>query len=190
MKQSGFTMIELVIVIVVLGILAAVAAPKFMDVQNDAKISATKGQLGAIRSGVGMAHAKVLTTGQNTGVATANEDWPTLAELQRNQLANTRPVATLRGLEIVESDVTSGTANQSLPAIKLPTMNAAQLTAARTVTNRNAAQATARTAGANNSGWAYFPGAVVNGRVADAVVFVFNSNATNVDGEARTPNQW
>jgi MSHA pilin protein MshA len=49
-KQSGFTLIELVIVIVVLGILAAVAFPRFGSVDTDAKVAVTNAYLGAINS--------------------------------------------------------------------------------------------------------------------------------------------
>jgi MSHA pilin protein MshA len=63
-KQAGFTLIELVIVIVILGILAATAAPKFVDLTNDAKISVMEGVDGALNSATDMAHAKALVKNQ------------------------------------------------------------------------------------------------------------------------------
>jgi MSHA pilin protein MshA len=50
MKQAGFTLIELVMVIVILGILAAVAVPKFVDLSTEAKIAAVKGVAGGVSS--------------------------------------------------------------------------------------------------------------------------------------------
>lgn len=50
--QKGFTLIELIMVIVLLGLLAVVAIPKYYDLQNDAKNAAEKGVVGAVRSGI------------------------------------------------------------------------------------------------------------------------------------------
>jgi len=64
-KQSqGFTLIELVVVIVILGILAATAAPKFIDLTGDAKASVMEAVEGSINSAVDLAHAKALVDAQ------------------------------------------------------------------------------------------------------------------------------
>ncbi|GEM_PF-513446 len=60
---AGFTIIELIIVIAVIGILATVALPKFQDLSQAARIAATKGSLGAVRSVLSIKYAQSATGG-------------------------------------------------------------------------------------------------------------------------------
>lgn len=62
-KQQGFTLIELVVVIVILGILAATAAPKFIDISSDANKSVLESMGGAILSGSKLVYAKSIIQG-------------------------------------------------------------------------------------------------------------------------------
>ena len=55
--QRGFTLIELVMVIVILGVLAAVAIPKFVDLKGDAVLASTQGVAGGLNSGSAINYA-------------------------------------------------------------------------------------------------------------------------------------
>ena len=62
-NNSGFTLIELVIVIVTLGILSATAVPKFINIKSDANVAVIEGTVGAIKSYVSLFKSKTLTSG-------------------------------------------------------------------------------------------------------------------------------
>jgi len=57
-KRKGFTLVELVIVIAILGILAGVAIPAYANLQNDARSSQAQATLGSFRSAIGISYAR------------------------------------------------------------------------------------------------------------------------------------
>ncbi|MEC9429306.1 MAG: prepilin-type N-terminal cleavage/methylation domain-containing protein, partial [Pseudomonadota bacterium] len=62
--QQGFTLIELIIVIVLLGILAVTAAPKFLNLQDDARDSVLEGIAGSLESASSIIYGKALVQDQ------------------------------------------------------------------------------------------------------------------------------
>ncbi len=86
MNRKGFTLIELIMVIVLLGLLAIVAIPKYYDLQQDAKLASDKGVVGGVRAGIytyfakNKAYPATLDSATNAACSASNKCFDTVLD--------------------------------------------------------------------------------------------------------------
>ena len=108
--QSGFTMIELVVVIVILGILAAFAVPQFANLRAEARTAAVNGMAAGLRSGVAVSRAKYQVV-NNLAATTVDLDGNTVDVAAATGI----PAGTAAGIGTTLQDMSGFTADYTVP---------------------------------------------------------------------------
>lgn len=115
-QQSGFTLIELVAVIVLLGILAVTALPRFISLQGDARASVIDGLAAAIQGAGTQIYAKALISQAETGAGTVSAVGGTVETVEGYPTAHAGGAGTLDILNVIDYDTSVfGTGDAATP---------------------------------------------------------------------------